>query len=243
MIPSLVDVSASAELLGRLSVSDTRAMPVSSNIAHAQSAAIEAAAAAAAAKHTAGVKRAYRHLGLKDIARISILPFPSSINPSEAAQQLTRSAKLSTSDILVKCDENNHEGIKAVKWIPGWEYPLQKSFERAITPDKPTTASLTAVMDDFFRQVLGALASGATGPAAFALLLRLLNTHFDNTDTGACYAKLHSFGVPNGTPFCDFSRAFRWLFQQRQALNGCWHRGLGRFWRWFGWRLMSSTPA
>ena len=54
-----------------------------------------------------------------------------------------------------------------------------------------------------------ALAAGATGPEAFTLLLRLVSNHFDGTDTGASYTKLHHFGAPNGTPFCDFSRAFR----------------------------------
>ena len=54
-----------------------------------------------------------------------------------------------------------------------------------------------------------ALEAGATGPEAYKLLLRLLSKHFDRTDTGASYTKLCHFGVPNGTPFCDFSRAFR----------------------------------
>ena len=56
-----------------------------------------------------------------------------------------------------------------------------------------------------------ALAAGSTGPEAFTPLLRLLSNYFDRTDTVASYTKLHDFGVPNGTPFCDFSRAFRGL--------------------------------
>ena len=54
-----------------------------------------------------------------------------------------------------------------------------------------------------------ALAAGSTGPENLTLLLRLLSNHFDHIDTGASNTKLHSFGVSNGTPFCEFSRAFR----------------------------------
>ena len=50
---------------------------------------------------------------------------------------------------------------------------------------------------------------GASGPEAFAFLLRLLSGHFDRVDSGAGYNKLHTFGVPNGSPFSDFSREFR----------------------------------
>ena len=61
----------------------------------------------------------------------------------------------------------------------------------------------------YFWQVSRALAAGSTGPEAFTLLLRLLSNHFDRTDTGASYTRLHNLGVPNGTPFSDFSRASR----------------------------------
>ena len=188
-------------------MSDDRAVPVSSNFTHARTAAITSAAAAK--QHTADVQRAYKHLGLKDISRISVLPFPSSINPSDAMQQLPRSVKASTSDIRMMCNDDIHEGLSSTDWIRGWEYPLKKSFAHAIAPDKPTTAPLTTLMDDCFGQVSRALAAGSTGPDAFTILLRLLSNHFDRTDTGASYIKLHNFGVPNGTSVCDFSRAFR----------------------------------
>ena len=51
MIPSLVEVESSAELLGRLTIANDRAKPVSSNDAHARSAATDAATAAAEEKH------------------------------------------------------------------------------------------------------------------------------------------------------------------------------------------------
>ena len=72
---------------------DDRGMAVSSNLAHARASVIDFAAAAK--KHTANVKRAYKHLRLKDISRISALLFPSPINPSDAAQQLARWIKAS----------------------------------------------------------------------------------------------------------------------------------------------------
>ena len=40
-------------------------------------------------------------------------------------------------------------------------------------------------------------------------LLRLPSSHFDRTDSRTRYKKLHIFGVPYGTPFCEFSREIR----------------------------------
>ena len=196
------------ELLGRLTLPDDRAYPVSSNLARVRASELAAAEAAADAAHAAKTDRAYNIIQLKDRPRIASLPFPSSVDPSEAAQQLTRSVKASLSDILFFCDER-FEGLDSAEWVPGWERPLQRAFERAITPDKPTTAHFTTLVLDFFHQVGRSLKNGATGPEAFAVLLRMLSTQFDSADTGESYTKLHTFGVPNGTPFCDFSREFR----------------------------------
>ena len=145
---------------------DDSTMPVSSTLAHARTSAIDSAAAGVAKKYTADVQRMYKHLGLKDISRISVLPVPSSINPSDAAQQPTRSVKAPASDILRTCNDGSHEGLSFTDWIPGREYPLKKSFASAITPDKPTTASLNTLMGDFLGQVSRALTAGTTGPAA-----------------------------------------------------------------------------
>ena len=93
------------------------------------------------------------------------------------------------SGILRLCDERNTEGWRPATWIPGWEYPLQRFFERAITPDKPTTSPLTTLMDECFGQVGRALRDGASGLEAFALFLRLLSGHFDGVDLGAGYKK------------------------------------------------------
>ena len=67
------------------------------------------------------------------------------------------------------------------------------------------------MIDGFFGQVSRALGGGASGPAAFTLLLRLLVTHFDRVDTGEGYTKLHTFDVCIGTYFSEFSRVIRVL--------------------------------
>ena len=85
VVPSLVGVASSAESLGRLTIADDCAKPVSSNVAHARSAAIEADAAAAEAKHVSSVKRLDATTPIKGIDRVSTLPFSSSMNQSEAA--------------------------------------------------------------------------------------------------------------------------------------------------------------
>ena len=71
----LTEVASSAALLDRSTMSDDRAISVSSKLAHARTTAIESAAAAAAKKHTADVQRAYKHLGVKDISRIFCCTF------------------------------------------------------------------------------------------------------------------------------------------------------------------------
>ena len=64
-------------------------------------------------------------------------------------------------------------------------------------------------MEDCFGQVSRALEDGATGPEAFTLLFRLLSGHFDRAYKGTGYKELHTFGVPSGTPVCEFGREFR----------------------------------
>lgn len=203
VVPSFVDLASSAELRSRLTMPGDRAKPVSSSVPHARTPAIDDIAAAAAARHTSTVRRAYVTFDLKDIARILTLPFPSSIYPSEAAHQLTRSVKLSLSDIIVVCNELNPEGLRSATWISGTEYPLKKPFVRVITPETLTTAPLTILMGDCFGQVSRALKDKFTETDALTLLLRQLNSHFDLVDRG--YTKLHTFDVSSGTPFFDSS--------------------------------------
>ena len=93
MVPSLVEVASSAEFLGRLTIANDRAKPVSSKAAHARSADLEAATAVAEEKHISSVQRRYSTTPLKDIDRVSTLLFSSSVNESEAAQQLICTTK------------------------------------------------------------------------------------------------------------------------------------------------------
>ena len=185
--------------LRQLAVTVDRAMPISSCLAHARSAAIATADAAADARHEASVRRAYITLGLKEVARIATLPLPASVNKAAGAQ-LTRSVKAAMTEILMRSDDRCTAGLNSPSWVPGWELPLHKAFMRAITPDKLSTADMTTLIDEFFRQVSRDVEDGASGPEAFTLLLRPLMTHFDRVDTGEGYTRLHNFGVCTGTP-------------------------------------------
>ena len=178
-------------------------MPVPSCLARARTDAIAADDAAADARHEASVRRAYVTLGLKEVARTAILPFPASINKAAGAQQLTRSVKAAMTEILMRCDDRI-AGLKSPSWVPGWDLPLHKAFMRAITPNKPSTADMTTLIDECFRQVSRDVEEGASGPEAFTLVLRRLMTHFDRVDTGEGYTRLHNFGVCNGTPLLRF---------------------------------------
>ena len=123
-------------------------------------------------------------------------------------------------------NDDSHEGLSSTDRVPGWEYSLQKSFARAITPDKPTTAPLTTLMDDCFGQVSRALAGGATGPEVFTLLLRLLSSRFDRTDTGVSYIILACLTGPS---LAILAGNFEAWCRQRRGLSVFWPRG---------WRLL-----
>ena len=108
----------------------------------------------------------------------------------------------------MSCDDRCTEGLRSPTWVPGWDLSLHK---RTITPDKPSTADMTTLIDECFGQVSRDVKEGASGPEAFTLPLRRLMTHSDRVDTGEGYTRLHTSGVCTGTPFCDFSREFRVL--------------------------------
>ena len=123
-------------------------------------------------------------------------------------------------EILMRSDDRCTAGLKSPSWVPGWDLPLHKAFMRAITPDKPSTADMTTLIDEVFRQVSRYVEEGASGPEAFNLLLRRLMAYFDRVDTGEGYTRPQSFGVCTGTPFCDFSREFRVLVSGRRGFGG-----------------------
>ena len=145
--PSLVDVSSSAERLRKLSVTRDREKPVSSRLAYACTAAIVTADAADEERLEAPVRRAYVTLGLKEVARTATLPFPASVKKAPGAQQLTRSVKVVMTEILMHSNDHCTAGLTFPSRVPGWDLPLHEAFMRAITPDKPTTADMTTLID------------------------------------------------------------------------------------------------
>ena len=95
-------------------------------------------------------------------------------------------------------------------WIRGWERPpLLKLVRKAITPDRPSSADLTRVLDEFFAHVKENLNAGVSGPETFRRLLRLISSHFGHGDGNASFNRLDNFEVANGIPFSVFLRAFR----------------------------------
>ena len=129
--PSLVDVASSAERLSKRSVTGDRAKLVSSNLAHARTAAIATADAAADARHEATVHHEYVTLGLQDVARISALPFPDCIDKTAGAQQRTRSVKAVTSEILMRSDDRCTEGLRSPTW---YQVGTSHSIKRSCMP-------------------------------------------------------------------------------------------------------------
>ena len=112
MVYSMVDVASSADLLSRPTTDDDRAKPVSSNVAHARTSAIDAATVTAAAKPITSVERLYV-TPLDYIDRISTFPFSSSVNQSEDAQQFIRTTKFCLLGMLMPRDERNSEGLSS----------------------------------------------------------------------------------------------------------------------------------
>ena len=121
---------------------------MSSTLAGARTSAIATADATADARHQSSVRRACVTIGLKYVARISTLPFPASVSKAAGAQQLTRSVKAAMSEILMRSDDRCTEGLRSPTWLPGSDLPLHKAFMRAITPDKPSTADMTTLIDE-----------------------------------------------------------------------------------------------
>ena len=105
-------------------------------------------------------------------------------------------------------DDRCTAGLNSPSRVPGWELPLHKAFMRAITPDKPSTADMTALIDEFFRQVSRDVEEGASRPEAFNLLLRRLMTHFDRVDTGEGYTRLHNLACARGRLFAILAGSF-----------------------------------
>ena len=133
------------------------------------------------------------------------MPFSPNVNRTDTTYQLTRSVKLALADILIMCDERCVAGLEADTRIRGWEGPLLKLVRKAITPDRPSSADLMRVFDEFFVQVDEDLKTGVSGPETFRRPLRRISSHFDHGDRNASCNRLQNFGVSNGNPFSAFS--------------------------------------
>ena len=117
--PSLVDISSCAERLSKLTVPGDRTKPFSSDLARERTAELATAAALAKFARDDSVRRAYVKLSYRDVSRISVLPFPASLNNSDGTQQLTRSVRSAMTDIFMPCDDSCQEGVRAPGWVPG----------------------------------------------------------------------------------------------------------------------------
>ena len=122
---------------------------------------------------------------LKDVDRTSPLYFSSSANQSEAAKQRIHTTKSFLPGILMLYEERNSDGLCSGTWVSGWEYPLQRPLERAITPGTPTTAPRTTLMDERSVEMSRDLEGAASGPETSILFLRLRSGRFDRVDSGA----------------------------------------------------------
>ena len=146
--PSLVDIASSAERLSKLTVPGDHNKPGSSDMARASIAELAAAPALAKSTLDDSVVRAYVKLSYEDVSRISVLPFPASFNKSDGTQQHTRSVWSAMTDILMRCCDCCQEGVRAPTWVTGWIPPLRLAFNRALAPDRRTTARMTTLIDD-----------------------------------------------------------------------------------------------
>ena len=72
----------------------------------------------------------YVMLGLKDVARISKLSFPASINKAADAQQLSRSVKAAMSAILMRSDPR----CRAYDHPHGYPVGTSHSIKRSCVP-------------------------------------------------------------------------------------------------------------
>ena len=180
-------------------------------LSRARTAEISTTAATVIATLGDSVRRAYIKLSYKYVSRLSVPPFPASLNKSDGTQQRTRSVRSSMFDVLMRCDDRCTEGVRAPAWVTGWTHLLKLAFNRAITPDRPTNARMTILIDEVFGQELRAMDDGASDPQAFTLLMHILVTHFDRVDTEEGHNKLHIFGVCFSKHLSDFSREFRVL--------------------------------
>ena len=72
---------------------------------------------------------------LTKIESVTFIPFHTALDKTDAAHQLARRVKLALTDILVRCADKCFNDLEATSWVVGWELPLGKCTQKAITPD------------------------------------------------------------------------------------------------------------
>ena len=144
-------------------------------------------------------------MDLRKVERVHPMPFSPNVDKTDTTHELSRSIKFALADIFIMCDERCVAGLEADTWIRGWERPLRKLVRKPITPDRPSSADLTRVFDEFFVQVEEDLKTGVSRPETSRRLLRRISSHFDHGDRNASCNRLQNFGVSNGNPFSAFS--------------------------------------
>lgn len=131
---------------------------------------------------------------LGKVEHIATMPsFPSDFDAGGATHQLLRTVATAVDAILLIYDEDR-SSLDPDVWVPGWQRVMLQCCRRAVAHNKPTSIGMNRTRDFFFAQVDRALAAGTIGLAAYALLRRLMAAYFDNTDQGAFFERLRTFG-------------------------------------------------
>ena len=121
-----------------------------------------------------------------------------------------RSVKEVQTDILIICDSRcSRDGLNSPVGNPRWDRTLHRAVGRAINNENPSAPALNTVIDDILGQVSRAIKRGGSGRTAFDLLLQVLSRQFDNGDAASALSEDQNLGVPNGTPYAAYYRAFR----------------------------------
>ena len=73
-----------------------------------------------------------------NISRTFLLPFPAPYNNYDGTHQITRWVRSAMSDTLVRCDNRETEGVRALAWVTGWTHRLHLAFKQAYHNARPT---------------------------------------------------------------------------------------------------------
>ena len=136
----------------------------------------------------------YRALDMRRVPRIQSLQFAPSVNKTAATQLLVNSMQDALSAIFDVADPSGTVTLDSPAWIPGWHAPLLKLTKSVIHANRDDTHDLHRLVDDLCTQLQERMAKGASGPAAFKVLLAELADYFDRAPRGAALETLQKFG-------------------------------------------------